>query len=89
MSSAEASIVGMPRGGPRASWFDRRLQIDALEYTDRYAILDAIKQQVVCELDRLGTRRGFPYKFAGLALGQVAGIAEPRRERGRGRPPSP
>ena len=78
MSSAKASIAEMPRGGPQASWLDRRLQTDTLEYTDRYDIPDAIKQQVVSELDRLGVRRGFHEKFAQLALEQVAGIAEPR-----------
>ena len=78
MSSAKASIAEMPRGGPQASWLDRRLQTGVAEYTDRYDIPDAIKQQVVSELDRLGTRRGFHEKFARLALEQVAGIAEPR-----------
>ncbi|MDT5357603.1 MAG: hypothetical protein QOJ56_6135, partial [Mycobacterium sp.] len=29
-------IARMPRGGPGASWLDRRLQTDALEYTDLY-----------------------------------------------------
>lgn len=71
-------IAEMPRGGPRASWLDRRLQTDVLEYTDRYDIPDEVKQQVVTELDRLGVKRGFHEKFARLALEQVAGIAEPR-----------
>lgn len=77
-SSAGTPIAEMPRGGPEASWLDRRLQTDALEYTDRYDIPDAIKQQVVAELDRLGTRRKFHEKFARIALDQVADVAEPR-----------
>ena len=72
------TIADMPRGGPKASWLDRRLQTDALEYTDRYDIPDVIKQQVVDELDKLGTRRGFHEKFAALALAEVAGVDEPR-----------
>lgn len=71
-------IADMPRGGPRASWLDRRLQTDTPEYTDRYDIPDEIKQQVVTELDRLGVKRGFHEKFARLALEQVDGIADPR-----------
>ena len=78
MSSAKAPLAEMPRGGPQASWLDRRLQTDIAEYTDRYDIPDTVKQQVVSELDRLGTRRGFHEKFARRALEQVAGIAEPR-----------
>jgi hypothetical protein len=30
-------IARMPRGGPTASWLDRRLQTDALEYAVRAA----------------------------------------------------
>jgi|SRR5271165_4192999 len=76
--SESTQIAGMPRGGPDASWLDRRLQTEALEYTDRYDIPDEIKQRVVSELDRLGTRRGFHEKFARIALQQVAGVAAPR-----------
>lgn len=78
MSSSEASIADMPRGGPRASWLDRRLQTEALEYTDRHDIPDAIKQQVISELDRMGARRGSHEKFAALALDQVTDVREPR-----------
>jgi SAM-dependent methyltransferase len=71
-------IADMPRGGPDASWLDRRLQTDLLEYTDRYDIPDDIKQRVVGELDRLGDRRGFHEKFARIALSRVADVPEPR-----------
>ena len=37
-------IARMPRGGPTASWLDRQLQTDVLEYTDRYDIPDDVKQ---------------------------------------------
>ena len=35
MDRATRDIVSMPRGGPDASWLDRRLQTDRLEYLDR------------------------------------------------------
>ncbi|VBA61125.1 hypothetical protein LAUMK41_04498 [Mycobacterium attenuatum] len=48
----------MPRGGPDASWLDRRLQTDGLEYTDRYDVSDETKQYVVTALARIF--RGIP-----------------------------
>lgn len=51
-----AAVASMPRGGPDASWLDRRLQTDVLEYTDRYDIPDDVKQKVITALDRIGTR---------------------------------
>jgi hypothetical protein len=41
--AVDPSMAQMPRGGPNASWLDRRLQTDALEYTDRYDIPDEVK----------------------------------------------
>jgi hypothetical protein len=35
MDSRPRDIVSMPRGGPDASWLDRRLQTNWLEYLDR------------------------------------------------------
>jgi SAM-dependent methyltransferase len=71
-------IARMPRGGPSASWLDRRLQTDALEYTDRYDVPDEVKQQVISALDRMGTRTGKHEKSARTALGVVADIPNPR-----------
>src|SRR4051812_26228486 len=51
-----SAIGRMPRGGPTASWLDRRLQTDLLEYTDRYDIPDEVKQTVISALDRVGER---------------------------------
>jgi hypothetical protein len=71
-------IAQMPRGGPNASWLDRRLQTDALEYTDRYDIPDEIKQTVISALDRVGSRTGQHEKHARTALDVVADIPNPR-----------
>lgn len=71
-------ISRMPRGGPDASWLDRRLQTDALEYTDRYDIPDEVKQTVITALDRLGSRTGQHEKHARTALDVVADIPHPR-----------
>jgi len=49
-------IVSMPRGGPDASWLDRRLQTNRLEYLDRDDV-DELKRKVVRSLDRSGRRR--------------------------------
>ena len=51
-------IVSMPRGGPHASWLDRRLQTNRLEYLDRDDV-DDLKQKVVRSLDLAGRRRFF------------------------------
>ena len=71
-------IAQMPRGGPTASWLDRRLQTDALEYTDRYDIPDEVKQTVITALDRVGSRTGQHEKHARMALDVVADIPNPR-----------
>ena len=72
------AIAEMPRGGPSASWLDRRLQTDALEYTDRYDIPDEVKQKVISALDWMGTRAGEHEKNARTALALVADIPNPR-----------
>ena len=51
-------IVNMPRGGPDASWLDRRLQTNRLEYLDRDDV-DDLKRKVIRSLDRGGRRRWF------------------------------
>ncbi|MCA2244797.1 class I SAM-dependent methyltransferase [Mycobacterium sp. WUMAC-067] len=77
-TAVDPAIAGMPRGGPNASWLDRRLQTGALEYTDRYDVPDEVKQTVIRALDRVGTRTGQHEKNARTALGVVADIPNPR-----------
>jgi ubiquinone/menaquinone biosynthesis C-methylase UbiE len=68
----------MPRGGPNASWLDRRMQTDVLEYTDRYDIADEVKQKVISALDWMGTRTGQHEKNARVARALVADVPNPR-----------
>jgi ubiquinone/menaquinone biosynthesis C-methylase UbiE len=72
-------IVSMPRGGPDASWLDRRLQTNRLEYLDRDDV-DDLKQKVVRSLDRAGRRRffGAHAKLAKMALDEVADVPSPK-----------
>jgi SAM-dependent methyltransferase len=70
-------IASMPRGGPDASWLDRRLQTDRLEYLDRDDV-DDLKRAVICSLDRVGRLFGEHKKFARMALGEVANIPSPK-----------
>jgi SAM-dependent methyltransferase len=67
----------MPRGGPDASWVDRRLQTDRLEYLDRDDVDDRVKRQVVRSLELLGSLFKDHEKFARLALDEVADVADP------------
>lgn len=75
---AEATIARMPRGGPDASWLDRQLQTQRLEYTDRYDVDDTVKQQVITALDRIGTLARAHDQNARVALEVVADIDHPR-----------
>jgi hypothetical protein len=77
-TAVDPPIAQMPRGGPTASWLDRRLPTDALEYTDRYDIPDEVKQTVISELDRVGSRTGQHEKHARMALQLVADFPKPR-----------
>lgn len=74
----DSAIADMPRGGPNASWLDRRLQTDALEYTDRYDIPDEVKQKVITALDRAGTLFKQHEKHARTALSVVTDVTDPR-----------
>jgi SAM-dependent methyltransferase len=69
----------MPRGGPDASWLDRRLQTDRLEYLDRDDV-DDLKRKVIEALDRQGRRRflGAHKMCARAALGEVTDVASPK-----------
>ncbi|WP_405161382.1 class I SAM-dependent methyltransferase [Nocardia sp. NBC_01499] len=70
-------IDTMPRGGPSASWLDRRMQTDLLEYIDRYDVPDHIKQVVISELERKG-ESDWHEDNARTALALVADIDSPR-----------
>ena len=72
-------IVSMPRGGPDASWLDRRLRTDRLEYLDREDVDDR-KRKVIQSLDRSGRRRVLgTYKMCALAaLDEVTELASPK-----------
>ena len=72
-------IMSMPRGGPDASWLDRRLRTDRLEYLDRDDVAE-LKRKVVESLDRTGRRRvlGNYELCARAALDEVADIDSPK-----------
>lgn len=79
VESTASDIASMPRGGPNASWLDRRLQTERLEYLDRDDV-DDLKQRVVRSLDRAGRRRfpGAHKKLAQLVLAEVADVPSPK-----------
>jgi SAM-dependent methyltransferase len=79
MDKTIRDIVSMPRGGPDASWLDRRLQTDRLEYLDRDDV-DDLKRKVVQALDRRGQRRflGAYTLCARAALAEVTDITSPK-----------
>jgi SAM-dependent methyltransferase len=67
-------IDSMSRGGPDASWLDRRLQTDRQEYLYR----DGDHQKRIRTLDRLGRISGNHKKFARIALDEVADVPDPK-----------
>lgn len=72
------AIATMPRGGPDASWLDRRFETDTPEYLDREDVADEVKQKVIRMLDRIGTLTNQHETFARIALDVVADIPNPR-----------
>jgi ubiquinone/menaquinone biosynthesis C-methylase UbiE len=70
-------IASMPRGGPDASWLDRRLQTNRLEYLDRDDV-DDLKRKVIRSLDRVGRLFGHHKKAARMVLDEVANIPSPK-----------
>lgn len=74
----DQAIATMPRGGPDASWLDRRFETDALEYLDRDDVADEVKQKVISALDRMGTLTNQHENYARAALRAVADIPNPR-----------
>jgi SAM-dependent methyltransferase len=77
MATEIFDIDSMPRGGPDASWLDRRLQTDRLEYLDRDDV-DHLKRRVVRSLDRTGRIFGRHKKFARITLDKVADVLDPK-----------
>jgi ubiquinone/menaquinone biosynthesis C-methylase UbiE len=79
MDRSTREIVDMPRGGPDASWLDRRLRTNRLEYLDRDDV-DELKRKVIRSLDRGGRRRwlGTYEKIARMALDEVADVPAPK-----------
>jgi ubiquinone/menaquinone biosynthesis C-methylase UbiE len=69
-------IDRMPRGGPDASWLDRRLQTDRLEYLDRDDADDR-KRRVVRSLERMERFSGAQKNFARIALDEIAEVPDP------------
>jgi ubiquinone/menaquinone biosynthesis C-methylase UbiE len=77
MGTQITAIERMPRGGPDASWLDRRLETPRLEYLDRDDV-DHLKRAVVRSLDRFGNFFGHHERFARLALDELADVPEPK-----------
>jgi SAM-dependent methyltransferase len=72
------NLATMPRGGPNASWLDRRFQTDALEYLDRDDVPDKVKQKVIRMLDLVGSLTNMHEDYARIALEVVSNIPSPR-----------
>ena len=66
MAADAFDVDRMPRGGPDASWLDRRLQTDRLPYLDRGGG-DDVKRRVIRCLDRSGRIFGAHKKFTRIA----------------------
>lgn len=71
-------IADMPRGGPDASWLDRLLQTDRLEYLDRDDVDDRVKSSVIEALDWMGVVLREHERNAEQALREVATVPDPR-----------
>jgi ubiquinone/menaquinone biosynthesis C-methylase UbiE len=76
--SRVADIGAMPRGGPDASWLDRRLQTGCREYLDRDDVDERIKRSVVKSLEWTGDFFGNHERFALIALDEVADVPDPK-----------
>ncbi|MGV0835704.1 class I SAM-dependent methyltransferase [Mycolicibacterium thermoresistibile] len=78
MPAPNADIDRMPRGGPDASWLDRLLQTDRLEYLDRTDVDASVKRSVVDTLQRVGDFFGQHRQFAQRVLDELAEVPDPR-----------
>lgn len=70
-------IEGMPRGGPDASWLDRRLETDRLEYIDRDDVARK-KRAAIRSLDRAGRLFGLHKTVARIVLEEISDVPAPR-----------
>lgn len=70
-------IEGMPRAGPGASWLNRQLQTERLEYLD-HDDKDPRKRRVVRSMDWLGRVFRHHETFARIALNEVADVPDAR-----------
>ncbi len=78
MATTEISDIDrMPRGGPDASWLDRRLQTDRLEYLDRDDVDDR-KRSIIRSLDRGERVFGIHRRLARIVLDEVTDVRDPR-----------
>src|ERR1700752_3309982 len=73
-----ADIEAMPRGGPDASWLDRRLETRCREYLDRDDVDDRIKRSVVRSLEWTGEGFKNHERFAHIALEEIADVPDPK-----------
>jgi SAM-dependent methyltransferase len=73
-----ADIDAMPRGGPDASWLDRRLETGCREYLDRDDVDERIKRSVVRALEWTGDVFKNHERFAYLVLDELADVADPK-----------
>jgi SAM-dependent methyltransferase len=76
VASEILDIDNMPRGGPDASWLDRRLQTDRLEYLDRDDV-DDLKRRVIRALERGEQRLGQHALMADLVLDEIPDATAP------------
>jgi hypothetical protein len=67
----------MPRGGPKASCLDRRLETGRQEYLDRDDVDERVKRSVVSALRWTGDFFGNHERFAAVALEEIADIPDP------------
>jgi ubiquinone/menaquinone biosynthesis C-methylase UbiE len=78
MAMMGTDIDTMPRGGPDASWLDRRLETSCSEYLDRDDIDERIKRSVVKSLEWTGDVFKNHERFAYIALEELADVPDPR-----------
>src|SRR6201988_2715621 len=71
-------IDAMPRGGPDASWLDRRLEPRCQEYLDRDDVDERIKRSVVRWLEWTGDVFKSHERFAYIVLEEIADVPDPK-----------
>jgi ubiquinone/menaquinone biosynthesis C-methylase UbiE len=78
MAAEIGDIENMPRGGPDASWLDRRLETKCQEYLDRDGVDDRLKRSVVKSLEWTGEFFRNHEKFARIVLDELADVPDPK-----------